>query len=73
MVYRLGISPWLRPRCRFEPTCSAYMMEALALWGPLQGLWLGLKRIGRCHPWGPWGSDPVPELKKGPVDADQQR
>jgi uncharacterized protein len=59
--YQLIISPWLGPSCRHSPTCSAYMIEAVRVWGPARGLWLGLKRIGKCHPWGTSGYDPVPE------------
>lgn len=60
MVYKKVISPWLPNSCRFTPTCSAYTFEALKKYGALKGMWLGLKRIGRCHPWGGHGHDPVP-------------
>ncbi len=63
-IYQLGISPWLGNNCRFQPTCSAYMMEALQKHGLFYGLWLGGKRISRCHPWGGSGEDPVPERLK---------
>ena len=64
--YQVLISPWLGSNCRHQPTCSAYMIEALREWGPIRGLWLGLKRIGKCHPWGTHGPDPVPlRAKKG--------
>lgn len=59
--YQLAISPWLGSSCRYTPTCSQYMIEAVKEWGPLKGSWLGLKRIGRCHPWGSHGHDPVPK------------
>lgn len=59
--YQLTISPWLGSSCRYSPTCSQYMIEAVNEWGPLKGTWLGLKRIGRCHPWGGHGHDPVPK------------
>lgn len=60
-LYRLAVSPLLGPRCRYHPTCSAYMMEALNTHGALKGLFLGLRRLSRCHPWaGPGGLDPVP-------------
>lgn len=61
-LYRTGISPLIGPRCRYYPTCSHYMGEALTRHGPLRGLTLGLWRILRCHPWarGPL-TDPVPE------------
>ena len=62
--YQLAISPWLGSNCRYQPTCSSYMIEALKEHGLLKGLWLGTKRIGRCHPWGGHGYDPVPKNKK---------
>ena len=58
--YQLAISPLLGPRCRFYPSCSRYTAQALAKHGPLQGTWLGLRRIVRCHPFHPGGFDPVP-------------
>jgi putative membrane protein insertion efficiency factor len=58
--YQLLISPLLPPSCRFAPTCSCYAMEALTNHGALRGGWLAIKRIGRCHPWGGEGYDPVP-------------
>lgn len=61
--YQLAISPYLGSSCRFQPTCSRYMIEAIDEWGAWQGTWLGIKRIGRCHPWGDWGEDPVPKKK----------
>ena len=61
--YQLAISPWLGSNCRYQPTCSAYMIEALKEHGLLKGLWLGTKRIGRCHPWVGHGYDPVPKKK----------
>jgi putative membrane protein insertion efficiency factor len=60
LAYRYCLSPLLGPRCRFYPSCSAYTLEALELHGGLKGLWLGARRIGRCHPWHPGGYDPVP-------------
>lgn len=66
-LYQWTISPLLGKNCRFEPTCSHYMIQAIEEWGVLRGVWLGLKRIMRCHPWGPWGPDPVP---KNPRKAD---
>jgi uncharacterized protein len=59
-LYQAGISPWFPPACRYSPTCSQYMIEALQKHGFFKGGWLGLKRIGRCHPWGGHGYDPVP-------------
>ncbi len=60
-LYRLVLSPVLPPRCRFQPTCSEYALEALARHGALAGGWLTLRRVARCQPWGDWGYDPVPE------------
>lgn len=60
--YRVAISPWLPPSCRFEPTCSAYALDALELHGAWQGSWLTLRRLLRCHPFHRGGFDPVPPL-----------
>lgn len=62
-AYRLMLSPWVGHACRFQPTCSAYALEALDRHGALRGGWLTLRRIGRCHPWGGWGYDPVPPAR----------
>jgi hypothetical protein len=62
--YQLAISPVLQPNCRYEPSCSQYMIDAIEEWGPLKGIWLGLRRIGRCHPWGGHGYDPVPKKEQ---------
>jgi uncharacterized protein len=59
-LYQWIISPWLGARCRFTPTCSHYAAEALKKHGLFKGLWLSVKRISRCHPWGGQGYDPVP-------------
>ena len=59
-IYQWTVSPLLPTACRYTPTCSNYMIEALREWGALKGLWLGLKRISRCHPCGGWGEDAVP-------------
>ncbi|RVU32265.1 membrane protein insertion efficiency factor YidD [Neptunomonas marina] len=58
--YQLLISPLLGNNCRFYPSCSHYMIEAIETHGIFKGTWLGLKRIGRCHPWNDGGIDPVP-------------
>ncbi|MCB0639924.1 MAG: membrane protein insertion efficiency factor YidD [Lewinella sp.] len=72
--YQIAISPLLGPnKCRFQPTCSHYMVEAIEEWGPFKGLWLGIKRIGKCHPWGPWGYDPVPQNpRRHPVPEQEE-
>jgi putative membrane protein insertion efficiency factor len=59
-LYQVALSPLLPPSCRFTPSCSTYAVEALARHGPIKGLWLAVRRIGRCHPWGASGYDPVP-------------
>ena len=61
--YRLLLSPWLGSSCRFEPTCSAYSLDALQMHGAAAGSYLTLKRLARCHPWCAGGSDPVPSEK----------
>lgn len=58
-LYQLVVSPLFPAHCRFQPTCSQYAVEAIQQRGPLKGLWLGLRRIGRCHPFGRSGYDPV--------------
>jgi putative membrane protein insertion efficiency factor len=58
--YKRFLSPLLPPMCRFEPTCSIYMMQAIEKYGPLRGVWLGIRRLSRCHVFNPGGWDPVP-------------
>ncbi|MCS6796404.1 MAG: membrane protein insertion efficiency factor YidD [Raineya sp.] len=58
--YQIAISPWFPASCRYMPTCSVYMIEAIKKYGFFKGFWLGLKRLSRCHPWGGSGYDPVP-------------
>ncbi|WP_370400349.1 membrane protein insertion efficiency factor YidD [Sulfitobacter sp. JB4-11] len=58
--YRLIFSPWVGFNCRYQPTCSAYALEALEKHGAFKGAVLAARRIGRCHPWGGDGYDPVP-------------
>jgi hypothetical protein len=67
-VYRRGVSPFLGLNCRYVPTCSEYAAEALRRYGGIRGGWMALKRIGRCHPWGGSGYDPVPR-RSGRGDA----
>ena len=57
--YRSFISPLKPPTCRFYPSCSKYTLDAVNRHGVLSGLWLGFKRLARCHPWHPGGFDPV--------------
>jgi uncharacterized protein len=70
-LYRWTLSPLkmavLGPqaRCRFTPSCSAYALEALRQHGAARGTWLSIRRIGRCHPWGGCGEDPVPRTVRG--------
>ena len=59
-LYKYLISPYLGNRCRFDPSCSEYAVEALRRHGAWRGLWLALRRVLHCHPWHPGGFDPVP-------------
>jgi len=62
-AYRFALSPWLGSACRFEPTCSAYALEALEKHGAAAGAALTVGRIARCHPWCAGGIDPVPAAR----------
>ncbi|MEX2647935.1 MAG: membrane protein insertion efficiency factor YidD [Alphaproteobacteria bacterium] len=64
-LYRLAVAPYLAGRCRFEPSCSSYALDALSDHGAARGAWLILRRLGRCHPLGGWGYDPVPPPGRG--------
>ena len=57
--YKRWVSPLLPPSCRFHPTCSEYMRDAVEKYGAARGVWLGLRRLARCHPLNPGGLDPV--------------
>lgn len=59
-LYQRVLSPLFPPSCRFTPTCSQYTYEAVAKYGVTRGLWLGGRRLLRCHPFNPGGYDPVP-------------
>ncbi|MBU0678210.1 MAG: membrane protein insertion efficiency factor YidD [Verrucomicrobia bacterium] len=71
-IYQVTVSPLLGPCCRFHPSCSRYCIEAVEKHGAFRGLWLGLRRICRCHPFNPGGVDPVPEpdMRKRTVGAE---
>ena len=63
-LYRWFLSPYLGRQCRFEPSCSAYALEAIEKHGAVRGYAFAVKRICRCHPWGAAGYDPVPEVRR---------
>ena len=58
-TYKRWLSPLLPSACRFHPTCSKYMMDAVLKYGAVRGVWMGLRRLARCHPFNPGGLDPV--------------
>ena len=62
-VYKYIISPLTLPSCRHTPSCSQYASEAIREWGALEGSWISVKRIMKCHPWGSSGYDPVKRKK----------
>ncbi|MEO9273425.1 membrane protein insertion efficiency factor YidD [Marinomonas sp. 5E14-1] len=62
-AYQVTISPYLGSNCRFYPSCSHYMIEAIEKKGVIKGVYLGVKRLSKCHPWGESGLDPVPPCK----------
>ena len=68
--YRRAISPWTPAACRFQPTCSAYALEAVERHGALRGSALAVKRLLRCHPWGGSGYDPVPGSGRVPPEEE---
>lgn len=63
LAYKAFISPLFAGSCRFTPSCSEYMAEAIERHGLVRGSWLGLRRLARCRPLGPWGVDPVPDTR----------
>jgi putative membrane protein insertion efficiency factor len=68
-VYQWLLSPFIRQNCRFVPSCSRYAIEAIQVHGVVRGTWLALRRIGRCHPWGACGYDPVPDRRRSPGEG----
>lgn len=70
-IYQWIISPIIPQSCRYTPTCSNYMIEAIHEWGPFKGLYLGIKRISSCHPWGGSGFDPVPKRHTYPDEGNE--
>lgn len=68
-IYQYAISPFLGNHCRFSPSCSSYAIRAIETHGLVKGVLLGIKRIGKCHPWHPGGHDPVPEAPAGNTTA----
>ena len=68
--YRRFISPLLGQNCRYNPTCSSYALESISRNGGIKGGWLGLKRVGRCHPFRDGGNDPVPDIERSITDTE---
>ena len=63
-VYQAVVSPMIGPHCRFYPSCSEYTIQAIERYGFFKGIYLGARRLSRCHPWNPGGLDPVPPRKQ---------
>lgn len=72
-AYQLLISPILGNNCRYLPSCSAYTIEAMEKWGAWRGLWMGVRRVGRCHPFHAGGYDPVPDPPHRHCDHDRDQ
>ena len=71
-VYQVTLSPFIGRQCRFEPTCSHYALQALEEYGALQGSWLAIKRVGRCHPFHSGGFDPVKPVRRAARQTAQE-
>lgn len=71
-LYRYCLSPFLGQHCRFYPSCSSYAQQALRQHGAIQGSWLAIKRISRCHPWHEGGVDPVPDNVSATFEQNQR-
>ncbi len=65
-AYQVMLSPLLIGHCKFHPSCSDYLVEAVREWGVVRGGWMGIRRLARCHPFGPGGLDPVPRRPVSP-------
>jgi putative membrane protein insertion efficiency factor len=63
-IYQYITPPFIRARCRYCPSCSEYAIQAIERFGILKGIILAVRRIGRCHPWGGYGYDPVPDKEE---------
>ena len=70
--YQIFISPYLTPTCRYLPTCSEYAYQSIDRFGIIQGSWLALRRIGRCHPFATHGLDPGPEIVNKVTNGDER-
>ena len=70
-LYQAGVSPLLPSACRFDPSCSEYARLAIERHGPGRGLWLAARRITRCHPFGGFGPDPVPDAGRPELESER--